>query len=195
MFALSKPRTPAPRRRGAALIALLLTGLLGACTAKPTGYSDFDINTDFSGFETFSFVPGNTLVVASPNPPNPALEPTLKEEVRNYLTRRGFRYTPNEADADFVIGFAVGGTPTTRTTAFTNNYRQGRIVGQGLSNEVVNQESSEGGLVIDMFDQQSGDKKWMGWAIQEITMGDMVQLQRTVRETVDVILQHFPPDV
>ncbi|MEM8767185.1 MAG: DUF4136 domain-containing protein [Pseudomonadota bacterium] len=195
MAATSYPRKDMPARWAAALFALLLTGLLGACTAKPTGYSDFDIDTDFSGFKTFSFVPGNTLVVASPNPPNPALEPTLKEEVRKYLTNRGFRYTANEADADFVIGFAVGGTPTTRTTAFTNNYRQVRIAGQGLSNQVVNQESSEGGLVIDMFDQGSGDKKWMGWAIQEITMGDMVQLERTVRETVGVILQHFPPEV
>ena len=115
--------------------------------------------------------------------------------MRAYLTRQGFRYTENEADADFVIGFAVGGTPTTRTTAFTDNYRQGRIVGQGLSTQVVNQESTEGGLVIDMFEQDSGEKKWMGWAIQEITMGDMVQLKRTVRETVGVILRHFPPEL
>ena len=60
------PVLPNPRGTlGTAFIVLLTAGLLGACTAKPTGYSDFDIETDFSTFRTFTFVPGNTLVVGA----------------------------------------------------------------------------------------------------------------------------------
>ena len=62
-----------------------------------------------------------------------------------------------------LIGFAVVGTPTVRTTAFTDNYRQERIFGTSRSAEVVNQESTEGGLVIDLLESESGQKKWMGW--------------------------------
>ncbi len=184
-------------QRGAAVLVLLAAGLalVGGCQAKPVGYSDFDAETDFSGFRTFAFVPERTLVVASPNPPNPALEPTLKEEVQAYLTRRGFRVASSPADADFLVGFAVGGTPTLRTTAYTDSSRQVHIVGSAtdLHAAVANQESTAAGLVIDVFAQPSGEKKWMGWTVQEITTGDLMRLRVTVRDLVATILQHFPP--
>ena len=69
------------------------------------------------------------------------------------------------------------------------------MVGQTQSAEVVTQESTEAGLVIDLYQQPSGDKKWMGWTVQEITMGDMQRLRVTVSELVGVILGHFPPEV
>lgn len=181
-----------------AALTFLLIGMLaglGACTSLPKGYSDFDPGTDFSNFRTFAFIPENTMIVASPNPVNPALEPTLKEEVRNHLTRQGYRYTSNPEQADFLVGFAIGGNPTARTTAFIGDRRQVYTVGQTIPTQVVTQESSEGGVVIDFYDQESGEKKWMGWAIQEITMGDLMRLQVTVNEIVGVILGNFPPDV
>lgn len=178
----------------AALLSALLLGL-GACTSLPTGYSDFDPATDFSTFETFAFLPEKTLFVASPNPVNPQLEPTLKDEVRKALTRKGYAFTAEAEQADFLVGFSVGGTPTARTSVFLGDQRQVYVVGQTRPTEVVTQESTEGGLVIDLYEQESGEKKWMGWAIQEITMGDIKRLRVTVNEMVGVILDHFPPEV
>jgi len=192
-------RRRTPRALTRSFLALVLTSALGlvglsACTSLPTGYSDFDPETDFSTFQTFAFLPEDTLFVASPNPVNPQLEPTMKEEVRRALTRKGYTYTSNHEQADFLVGFSVGGTPTARTTVFTGNQRQGYVVGQTRRAQVVTQESTEGGIVIDLYDQETGDKKWMGWVISEITMGDMKRLQVTVNELVGVILGHFPPD-
>lgn len=184
----------APLRNTLCCVVLALAGLTG-CVAKPTGYSDFDVQTDFSGFKTFAFPPDRALVVSSPDPVNPRLEPLLKEEVQRYLTRKGFTYSATVDEADFVVGFAVGGTPTARTTAFTGNYRQVYIVGATQSAQVVTQQGMDGGLVIDLYEQDSGQKKWMGWAIQEITMSDQVRLQVTVRELVGVILKNFPPQI
>ena len=178
----------------ALLLASLLTGLT-ACTSLPTGYSDFDRETDFSTFRTFSFLPDKTLLVASPNPVNPQLEPTLIDETRKALTRKGYQYTSDPEQADFLVGFSLGGTPTARTSVFTSNQRQVYVVGQTQRTEVVTQESTEAGIVIDLYQQPSGEKKWMGWTVQEITMGDMKRLQVTVNELVGVILGHFPPDV
>ena len=174
----------------------MLASLIGlsACTSLPTGYSDFDPETNFSAFKTFAFLPEKTLLVASPNPVNPQLEPTLKEETRRALTRRGYQYTSDPEQADFLVGFSLGGTPTARTTVFTSNQRQVYVVGQTQHAEVVTQESTEAGLVIDLYEQASGEKKWMGWTVQEITMGDIKRLQVTVNELVGVILGQFPPE-
>ena len=76
---------------------------------------------------------------------------------------------------------------------FTSNQRQVYVVGQTQGAEVVTQESTEAGLVIDLYEQESGQKKWMGWTVQEITMGDIKRLQVTVNELVGVILDNFPP--
>lgn len=180
------------RTRAAALLILTGAALLG-CMAAPVGQSRYPEGTDFSSYRSFSFVEENVLVVSAANPVNPALEQILVDEVRAYLTKRGFQYVPTAADADFTIGFAVGANPSARTTAFGNNYNQVRIVGRGVDDVVVTQESNRAGLLIDFYDR-AGDKQWIGWAVQEITMGDQIRLRSTVRDVVSVILKNFPPE-
>lgn len=174
--------------------ALVFLGLTG-CMSKPTGYSDFDRGTDFSGFKSFAFPPNRALLVTASSPANPALESILKEEVQRYMTRQGFTFSPSVKEADFVIGFVVGGVPTVTTTAFISSYVDVYVVGDTIPAVVVNQDSTEAGLVIDFYDRASEQKKWMGWTVEEITMSDQVDLRQTVRDAVAVILQHFPPTV
>jgi len=177
---------------GASILLALAGGLLIGCTAAPVGQSQFVEGTDWSAFRSFAFVEDHLLVVASANQVNPALEPILVEEVQTYLTKRGYRLVPRAADADFTIGFAIGGAPTMRTTTFGDNYNQIRVVGQGVDEETVTQESTQAGLLIDFYDP-SGNKKWTGWAVQEISMGDQMRLRSTVRDTIAIILKNFPP--
>lgn len=179
------------RTRAHVLLILTSTALLG-CMAAPVGQSRYPEGADFSSYRSFGFVEDNVLVVAAASPVNPALEQILVEEVRAYLTRRGFQYVPSAADADFTIGFAVGANPSARTTAFGNNYNQVRIVGRGVDDVVVTQESSRAGLLIDFYDR-AGNKQWIGWAEEEITMGDQIRLRSTVQDAVSVILKNFPP--
>ena len=174
------------------LLALAGTVLLG-CTSAPVARSTFVQGTDFSTFKTFSFLETDVLVVSSPSPVNPALQPILMEETQAYLTKKGYRYAPTVADADFTIGFSVGGNPSMRTTVFGDNYNQVWIIGEGVQDMVVTQESTQAGLMIDFYDS-AGNKKWMGWALDEVTYSDQVRLRSTVKDIVAIILKHFPPE-
>jgi hypothetical protein len=184
--------------RPAVFLFLLLTlGMaLGGCASrKPVGYSDFDRETDFSNYQSFAWISRKPLVISAAAGANPALEGVLKEEVRANLTRRGFRYVSDPEQADFVVGFTVGSHSTMRTTVYSQHYKSSWRVG-GMSYTqvgVFDQDSTEAGLVIDVFDQAKAEKKWMGWAIQELTMNDRRFLQETVHGLVQVILEHFPP--
>ncbi len=176
-------------------LALGITLGLAGCASKPVAYSDFDEETNFSSYHNFAWISQNPLFVTSPGATNPALESILKDEVRSNLTGRGFQYTSNPEEADFVIGFTVGGQDTMRTTVYSQRYRSSWIVGGHTFTQigVHSQDSTTGGIVIDVFDQAKAEKKWMGWAIQEITMNDRRFLQDTVRELVTIILAEFPP--
>lgn len=186
--------TKTHRRICSATLFFLFAGFLSGCRALPTGYSDFDAETDFDGFKTFAFEPENTLVVASPNPVNPEIEPTLKDETRKALTSKGYQFTTDPEQADFLVGFTLGGTPTANTTVFTGNQRQVYVVGQSQRAQVVTQEGTQAGIVIDLYERETGQKKWMGWTVDEVTMGDIKRLKVTISELVGVILEHFPPE-
>ncbi len=177
---------------GVSILLVLVGFVLLGCTAAPVGQSQFVEGTDFGSYRSFAFVQDNLLVVSSPTPVNPALQSILVEEVQAYLTKRGFTYAPQPADADFTIGFGVGGLPSARTTTFGDNYNQVRIVGQGVDAETVTQESTQAGLLIDFYDP-AGNKKWTGWATDEITMSDQMRLRTTVRDIIAIILKNFPP--
>jgi hypothetical protein len=184
------------RRARYLLLALTLgMALVGCASKKPIGYSDFDAETDFSSYKTFAWISLNPLYVSSANPANPALQGIIQDEVKANLSGRGFRYVGNPKQADFVIGFTVGSQETMRTSVYSQTYKSSWKVGGYAYTQigVFNQDSTEGGLVIDVFDQAKAEKKWMGWAIQELSMNDRIYLQDTVHELVTIILGHFPP--
>jgi len=174
---------------------ILGMALIGCASKKPIGYSDFDKETDFSNYRSFAWISLNPLFVAAAIGVNPALEDVLKEEVKSNLTRRGFRYVADPEEADFVIGFTAGGQETMRTTVYSQSYKSSWRTGGYTYGQVgvFAQDSTEAGIVIDIFDQAAAEKKWMGWAIQELTMNDRRFLQETVRDLVKIILSHFPP--
>jgi hypothetical protein len=176
-------------------LCAVLTVLLLGCAGRPVGYSDFDPGTDFSGFRTFAWLPGKVLVTATPNPVNPGLEGILKEETLAYLNGRGYRFADDPRQADFVIGFAVGGAPTVHTATFRQSYRDFPIIGRSPPVEVAAQEGIEANLVIDLYERKSGRKKWMGWSVTEVTRSDQLNLRPGVRQLVGTILKHFPPEI
>jgi hypothetical protein len=177
------------------LVLSLGAALVGCASKKPIGYSDFDTETDFSNFHSFAWISRNPLFVASADAVNPALEGVLMEEVKSNLTRHGFQYVADPEEADFVVGFTVGGRDTMHTTVYSQSYRSSYRTGGWTATRigVFDQDSTQAGIVIDIFDQAKAEKKWMGWAIQELTMNDRRFLRETVRDLVKIILANFPP--
>ena len=182
-------------RRTVYFLLTLAVALVGCASKKPTGYSDFDPETDFSSYRSFAWISDKPLFIANANAANPALEGVLMEEVKSSLTRSGFRFVSDPEQADFVVGFTVGGRDTMHTTVYRQSYRSSWRAGGYTATQVgvFDQDSTQAGIVIDIFDQAKAEKKWMGWAIQELTMNDRRFLQETVHGLVKIILSDFPP--
>ena len=182
------------RFAAAGFLSGLLFLVLGGCATRPVGYSDFDADTDFSRYRSFSWISEHPLFVASPDPVNPALEGVLMDEIRTYLTAQGYNFTPRAEDADFVIALVAGGRSGVQTSVYPGRYQQAeQIAGRNWGGQVGTQDYNTGGIVIDIFDRPSAQKKWMGWTQTEITQSDRMNLRPVVRELVRTILAHFPP--
>ena len=176
-------------------IILILCGITFGCAGNdPVAYSDFDPATDFSSYRTFTFISRHPLVLTTIDQGNPALEGYLMEEAKAVLTRKGYRYVARKADADFVVGFAAGSQDTLTAAVYTGTYDHHIYWGRIRGTQVALQAGTEAGLAIDIFEEASAQKKWMGWAIGEMTMADEIELKDTVRDVVAIILDHFPPE-
>ncbi len=125
---------------------------------------------------------------------NPVLEGFLIEEVKSYLIRQGYQYVDRKSDADIVIGFVAGSRDTLSAAVYTGTYDHHIYWGRIRGTQVSIQSGTEASLAIDIFDEASASKKWMGWASMEMTMDDEIELQETVRDLVAIILRAFPPD-
>lgn len=173
---------------------LMLCALAAGCANnEPIGYSDFDPKTDFSAYQTFTFISRNPLVLTTVDLGNPALQGYLIQEVRDYLTARGYQYVTRKAEADIVIGFAAGSQDTLSAAVYTGTYDHHIYWGRIRGTQVALQSGTEAVLVIDIFEESSASKKWMGWATMEMTMDDEIELQATVRDLVAIILKSYPP--
>lgn len=173
---------------------LMVCALAFGCAGnQPIGYSDFDPETDFSGYQKFAFISRNPLVTTTVDLGNPALEGYLIKEVKEYLVQRGFQYVPRKADADIVIGFAAGSQDTLSAAVYTGTYDHHIYYGRIRGTQVTIQSGTEASLVIDIFEESSARKRWMGWATMELTMDDEIELQATVRDLVGIILGSYPP--
>lgn len=174
---------------------LVACALVFGCASKaPTGYSDFDPETDFAAYKTFAFISRNPLVLTTIDLGNPVLEGFLIEEVKSYLIRQGYQYVDRKSDADIVIGFVAGSRDTLSAAVYTGTYDHHIYWGRIRGTQVSIQSGTEASLAIDIFDEASASKKWMGWASMEMTMDDEIELQETVRDLVAIILRAFPPD-
>ncbi len=181
--------------RTARYFFLLFSALAIGCAGNdPISYSDFDPDTDFTGYRTFAFISDHPLVLTTVDHGNPALEGYLKQATKEQLSRKGFQYVSSKADADFVIGFAAGSRDTLSAAVYTGTYDHHVYWGRIRGTQVVLQSGTEAGLAIDIFEEASAQKKWMGWAIGEMTMADEVELEETVQDVVAEILKTFPPN-
>lgn len=168
--------------------------LVAGCAAKPKAFSEFDPATDFSNFRSFSWISAEPLYVNSSSPVGPALEGILMQEVKAYLTSRGFAFRAEPEEADFVVALTLDSQAGIQTSNHPGRFGDVGIVGETLAPESDTQDYTEASLVIDIIDRASAQRKWMGWSQQELTMGDRLRQQSLARETVHLILKNFPPD-
>ena len=154
--------------------ALALSVVLASCAGLRAG-SDYYAEADFGGYQTFAWVDESPLI--RPQSSRVEISPLtirrIREAVENELRAKGFELTDRQT-ADFAVSFTVGARDLLAVTDYPPFYRgrwNWRAPYYGASVDV--QTYTEGTLAVDVFDNETRQPVWHGWARKRITGSDV----------------------
>lgn len=178
-----------------ALLLLILAGL-GACSSIRTG-SHLDETNNFGIYSTFSWIADNPYIDRDSGLAiSPLMQAKIQSAIQDQLEFKGYQYTDDREEADFVVSYTVGSRETLRTTSYPTAYHGswGWHVRGSYYYMREHQEHSytEGTLAIDIFDGPSKKPVWHGWAEKTITMSDRQNPDAVIKDSVAKLLDAFP---
>jgi hypothetical protein len=186
-----------------AAILVLLT-LTGCSTSKSfKTYHDYNPNIDFRGYQTFSFISDNPMIVGgTAQPVSPLLQTHIMNAIRSDLSRKGFRYVSDPDEANMVISFTIGSRDQIKVDQYPASYQMGygsyyRPWGYGFGpvygTETRVRQYTEGQLAIDIFDVKSKTPAFHGSSSTRITDADRSDPELLTAQIVAETLSSFPP--
>ena len=177
--------------------ALLLGAVLTGCTTIKTG-SHQDESVSFSSYQTFAWIADNPLILGDgeASPVSPLSQKKITHAIESELRAKGFTYSTKRDQADFVLSYTVGTREKIEARSYPSAYRgtwgshmYGRYY---YTTEVDHRTYTEGTLGIDIFDGNSKEPVWHGWASKTILTSDRENPSPAIREAVAGIFKHFP---
>ena len=140
--------------RLAAVGVLTVLGL--ACGYSIKTSTDYDRGVDFSKYDTFFMVKGNSSG-------DPLLDQRATDDVRNTLTNRGWAEVPAGEGRAVVVAHAATKTKHTYQT-FYDGWGGWGWGGSRLGATTYVEDYKVGTLVVDIFDATTKQTIWRGYA-------------------------------
>ncbi len=179
-------------------VPLLLPGMLAlyGCTTIDTG-AHYDETNDFGAYETFSWVDDEPYVRGDGEVQvSPLTHRIIREAIRSELERRGYTYTDDRNDGDFAIAYTVGTRERLSVDHYPAYFRGAwgwHVHGSHYYvHEYRPHSYTRGTLSVDIFDVESGQPVWHGWAEKTITESDRENPREPIQESVAKLFEEFP---
>jgi hypothetical protein len=181
------PSSRASCYRSSAFALLCATALI-SCASIRVG-NDYDRSTEFTHYRTYTWLPrehfGNH---------NPLVVRHAHEAIDAELKRKGFVLAEKGTTADIAVDFTVGSRERLQIQSYPTSYRGPWMWGRPyFGNQIDVNRYREGVLAIDVFDAQTHQPIWTGWAAKLISQSDMENSEDTVRSAASAVLAEFPP--
>lgn len=179
-------------------VTLLFAAISSGCTTLKTG-AHHDESASFQHYRTYAWIAENPIVLGEDDqhPISPLAQKKIVKAVENELVNKGFVQIANPEEADFVVAYTVGSREKIVAESYPTAY-QGRwgwhLYGRYYyQTEVVHRSYSEGTLGIDIFDGETKEPVWHGWASRTLTSADRNDPSPAIEKAVAAIIKRFPP--
>jgi hypothetical protein len=177
---------------------LLLIPLLWVACATMQVYEDYDASVDFSGLQTFGWLPRPQPTTGDIRLDSPLIDSRIRAAIERTLVEQGYTRATKGAP-DFLVGYQIS-LDSKLDVRTTNDYygygggigRYGRVGVVGFDTTV--QQYDEGTLVIDIANSANDRLLWRGWGSQRLRRNPSPeQTTERINRVVSQILGQFPP--
>ena len=181
---------------------ILVLTFLAACGGGISTNTDYDPSADFSGIQTYEWLPaGNGADDGAGVHANDLTDGRIRSAVESNLNAKGLRKASG-GQADIAVGYQVTAQDrvqyNTVNTGWGGGYGgyYGGWGGMGMGSSTTYATNyTDGQLILAIFD--TGEKKmiWQGTATKTIDENaDSEQRTQTINEAVVKVLADFPPN-
>jgi hypothetical protein len=176
-------------------LAVALGAAAVASCATIRAASDYDGAADFSRFQRYAWVAESPLIRAeSGRVEVSALNvQRIREAIERELAAKSFELVATLEEADFGVSFTVGARDMITVDDYPPYYRGDWHWGYRYYSSVDVAMYTEGMLAIDVFDNETREPVWHGWARKTILQSDIRNPEATIEDAVAAILEGFPP--
>lgn len=178
--------------------AAVLTLFIAGCATISSG-SHINETADFSNYRTYAWAFDSPFVrgeVNSDIPISALTQTKIESAIELELANKGFTKTTYSTEADLLISYTVGTREKLVRERYPNYYRgdwAGHVNhGYYYGTEVVEHSYTKGTLGVDVFDKESGEPVWHGWAEKTITSDDRQDPTDSISNGVRLLLENFP---
>lgn len=180
-------------------LAVLLALFIGGCSSNPTPAKvNFDQNTEIStlNYQTFAWLAASK-IVRMPEGLNPIMKARVDEAIEQAFIKRGYQLVKDPESADFAISYSIGSREKIKVSSYPATYqgrsRWGRGYYGGMATETHVRQYTEGSLAIDIFDVQSHQPVWHGWATKRISSSDKEKEEtiKMINTIVEQVVSQF----
>jgi len=168
---------------GLTLVALVLLNGCAVSEVDPKVFTDYDPGTRYSTYRTFAWQTP-PLVSSSPRPIAPETRDFALQETATLLTAKGLQQVQTATDADLLVSVVVG----SRSGLVVNNYP-----GRWGGNYSDLREVTTAGLGVEIFNRETTQRLWTGWATTGLTAEVYANRQDVIKEILTMVLAEYPP--
>lgn len=188
----TRPYRASPGLRIAVLVACVA---ITACSTIRSG-SHYDETADFSVYSSWSWIADDPYIPANGPMASPLSHQKIRDAIREQLLVKGYTYSPDRDQADFVVSYSIGSREKLRVSSYPVGYRGPwgwHVYGSRYYIHEYDAHSyTEGTLAVDIFDRKSRKPVWHGWAGKTITASDRKDPSDVIKRGVARLFETFP---
>lgn len=183
------------KRACKSFFAVSVCALLASC-ATIRADSDYYEAADFSQYRSYVWMAESPLIRSDSSrvEVSPLTVRRIREAIERDLAEKRFEPAATRDAADFSISFTVGARDMITLEDYPPYYRGQWRWGRPYYWPSVDVGMyTEGMLAIDIFDNETREPVWHGWARKTILQSDIDDPEATIEAAVEAILADFPP--
>lgn len=181
---------------------VVLSLVLTACASTNSTKVNFDKNEkiDTASYKTFAWI-SDAKTLSSSIDLNPVMQVRVEKAIEEAFKTKGYKMVADADSADFTIAYTVGSRDKIKVDSYPASYHGSfgwgrgyypyRYYGVGMTNETQVRSYTEGKLAIDVFDVETKQPAWHGWAVKRLKNGTQEAPKEVITAIVDEVISQF----